>query len=233
MNHPPYSIQAGDRLLDLSAPDPADLGTIETIAHALSQINRFTGHLREPYSVAEHSVRVARAVADLDGPPRAVLAALLHDAHEAYLGDISGPLKSLMTLAGFSIRNLEERLQELIEDDFCVVRVPHIERKIIGEVDHCLLIFEAKSLFERPHPVWEQMLAEAYGHYDDEILLASFRQAPRRPWTHYQAREAFLTAYYDLRLKTDQAARNNRPTDQSKPTEQQPGQDAQAPGASA
>lgn len=209
MNHPPYSIQAGDRLLDLSAPDPADLGTIETIANALSQINRFTGHLREPYSVAEHSVRVARAVADLGGRSEIVLGALLHDAHEAYLGDISGPLKRLIAAEGVRIGHWEEALQELIEDNFGEP-VHGIERKIIGEVDHCLLIFEAKSLFERPHPVWEQMLAEAYGQYDDETLLAAFRQAPRRPWTHYQAREAFLTAYYDLRLKTDQAARKER-----------------------
>lgn len=66
---------------------------IEEIAHALAQINRFNGHARRPYSVAEHSLLVA-AIAAADGAtPEQQLAALLHDAHEAYTGDLSSPAK--------------------------------------------------------------------------------------------------------------------------------------------
>lgn len=61
---------------------------IEDIAHALSMLCRFTGHCREFYSVAEHSIRVAY---ELQSQQR--IHGLLHDAHEAYLGDTSGPLK--------------------------------------------------------------------------------------------------------------------------------------------
>lgn len=67
--------------------------TIEEIAHALAQINRFTGHTKRPYSVAEHSLLVC-SIADREGASlSAQLAALLHDAHEAFTGDVASPVK--------------------------------------------------------------------------------------------------------------------------------------------
>lgn len=67
--------------------------TIEEIAHALAQINRFTGHASRPYSVAEHSLLVATIAEGEGASPVQQLAALLHDAHEAYVGDLSSPAK--------------------------------------------------------------------------------------------------------------------------------------------
>jgi hypothetical protein len=64
--------------------------TIGEIAHCLARICRFNGHLGWE-SVAWHSVRVSRLV---DGDARVKLAALLHDAHEAYTGDQPGPMLS-------------------------------------------------------------------------------------------------------------------------------------------
>lgn len=66
---------------------------ISEIAHALAQINRFTGHCKRPYSVAEHSVLVSTIAAGEGASLDAQLAALLHDAHEAYTGDVSSPAK--------------------------------------------------------------------------------------------------------------------------------------------
>ena len=71
----------------LNTPD------IREIAHALAQINRFTGHCKRPYSVAEHSVLVAGIAASEGASSSAQLAALLHDAHEAYTGDMASPVK--------------------------------------------------------------------------------------------------------------------------------------------
>jgi len=61
---------------------------IEVIARSLSRICRFGGHLREFYSVAQHSYLVASLVA-----PELRAHALLHDAGEVVIGDIVSPLK--------------------------------------------------------------------------------------------------------------------------------------------
>jgi uncharacterized protein len=63
------------------------------IAHSLAQINRFTGHCKRPYSVAEHSLLVYR-IAVADGADNKLqFAALMHDAHECICGDMATPIK--------------------------------------------------------------------------------------------------------------------------------------------
>jgi len=75
--------------------DPrADEVHIEDIAHALSMQCRYAGHCKRFYSVAEHSVHLARHVS-----PANALWALLHDASEAYLVDVPRPVKPY--LAGY------------------------------------------------------------------------------------------------------------------------------------
>ncbi|KRE02580.1 hypothetical protein ASE61_14975 [Bosea sp. Root670] len=71
-------------------PRPEEIA-IEDIAHALAHDCRFGGHCRRFYSVAEHSVLLARAVA-----PDLRLAALMHDSPEGYLRDLVRPVKRTM-----------------------------------------------------------------------------------------------------------------------------------------
>ncbi len=73
--------------INVLKPDSGDI-FIEDIAHALSNMCRFGGHTTRFYSVAEHCIRCAEMV----GPENA-LAALLHDASEAYLVDVPSPVK--------------------------------------------------------------------------------------------------------------------------------------------
>lgn len=88
------------RVEDVRLPD---------IAHALSLINRFTGHSKVPYSVAQHSVMVSQMC-----DPENALWGLLHDASEAYLGDMATPLKTLLP----DYRALEEHVQKTIAKAF-------------------------------------------------------------------------------------------------------------------
>jgi 5'-deoxynucleotidase YfbR-like HD superfamily hydrolase len=81
--------QSGQQF-DLLRPTAAMIKPAD-IAHALSRLCRFNGHTRAHYSVAQHSLIVASLV-----PAEHQLVALLHDATEAYIGDMTRPLKAVM-----------------------------------------------------------------------------------------------------------------------------------------
>lgn len=94
--------------------DPrADEVDIRDIAHALSNACRYAGHVREFYSVAEHSVLMSRAMSSLNDRRWA----LLHDATEAYLVDVPRPVKPY--LAGY--REAEAALMDVIATRFRLV----------------------------------------------------------------------------------------------------------------
>jgi hypothetical protein len=79
--------------LDTCNPKPEQI-SLEDIDHALNRIVRFNGHTRRPITVAEHSIRVSRIVSVIGGGRDAQFLGLLHDAAEAYVGDIVRPVKS-------------------------------------------------------------------------------------------------------------------------------------------
>lgn len=121
---------------DLARPE-AEMVRIEDIAHALAQQCRFNGHLKEFYSIAEHSVRVAGQLTNEE--PLVRFQGLLHDAAEAYVGDIVRPLKRIMPLAS----GIEERIWECIADRF---EVPPALHPKVHEADNIMLVIEARSL---------------------------------------------------------------------------------------
>lgn len=91
---------------------------IREIAHALSHTCRFGGHTDDFYSVAQHSVVAAEYAWQLSANHLAALTVLLHDASEAYLGDIPSPLKNLPEMAPYLA--LEARTQTAIDKAFGV-----------------------------------------------------------------------------------------------------------------
>lgn len=101
--------------------DPLDLKPEDVdgrdLAVSLSHLCRFNGHIDKFYSVAQHSIAVARLVEVRGGGPPTVLQALLHDAPEAYLcGDVPGPLKVGVGLFGLDIRTREWCMRRVIHE---------------------------------------------------------------------------------------------------------------------
>jgi hypothetical protein len=130
------------RYFPLLAPTPDDI-RIEDIAHHLSNICRFTGAVREFYSVAQHSVLVSQIV-----PPQDALAALLHDASEAYITDISKPLKP--HLGGYA--EIETRIMEVVLQVF---GLPTCLPDSVKRADLILLATEKRDLMPAHGDDWD------------------------------------------------------------------------------
>lgn len=89
----PYLLTVSGLRIDLLSPRPEDV-TLPDIAHALARICRYTGHVRgASYSVAQHSVLVAQYLRDQGHTAGIQAQGLMHDAHEAYTGDMASPIK--------------------------------------------------------------------------------------------------------------------------------------------
>src|SRR4051794_35682278 len=99
-----------------AAPEDIDPGDI---ARALSNLCRFGGHSKAFYSVAQHSVIVCDLLEQRGATPDELMAALLHDAAEAYLGDLPHPLKHRSEL-GQQFRVAEKRLEAGIAERFAL-----------------------------------------------------------------------------------------------------------------
>lgn len=118
-----------------------DVISIYDIAHALSQICRFTGHTKEFYSVAQHSVLVADAQTTL--PEKR--AGLLHDASEAYVNDLPSPLKACTDLGDY--KNLENRFHHAINQKY---RVNDGMTPNIKKADLAALFTEKRDVLNKP-----------------------------------------------------------------------------------
>jgi hypothetical protein len=145
---------------DLLAPQPSQIFLCD-IAISLERIPRFNAHTTiRTWSVAQHSLLVANLVAEVaialdDEPdPSLRLAALLHDAHEAYTGDITAPLKrAFEQLTGRSIVNdIAEPIQAAIHQRFSLPEeLPSAWRRAIHHADMLALAIESAA-FMGPHP---------------------------------------------------------------------------------
>lgn len=120
-------------MFDFLDPDP-DTIIIEDIAHSLSLTNRFGGHTQKAYSVAQHCVLCAQMA-----PVGLSFQALMHDAQEAYVGDVATPLKQLLP----DYQAMEARVEGAVRDKF---GLPREFDPRVKEVDTRMLATEAKHL---------------------------------------------------------------------------------------
>lgn len=132
--------------IDLADPLP-DLIDVPTIAAALSKICRFGGHCPRFYSVAEHCV-LATTLAAPWNSDYTLRAILLHDAAEAYIGDVVKPLKIM--LPDYAI--IEQRMQTAIEDRF---GISFSERETeIKHFDRLMLKAEKLAMWPDDREAW-------------------------------------------------------------------------------
>lgn len=121
--------------------------TIEQLAKALSQINRFTGHTtaRWPYTVAQHSVFVSELL-DLD--PVLAMAGLMHDAPEIIIGDVTTPVKWFLGKEKFApLKTEEHRAYGAIMNGLGVAHtVPAEWEPFVKHADLIALVTEKRDL---------------------------------------------------------------------------------------
>lgn len=143
-----HSIMTGrGEYFDLLNPVP-EMVNIKDIAFALSRVCRFGGHCISFYSVAQHSALACRLAA-----PQLKLEALLHDASEAYLGDVPQPLKRLLP----DYREIERSVSRIIRQAF---RLPLDESPEVKAIDRRLLALEAASLMHENAMQWPCVIQE-------------------------------------------------------------------------
>jgi uncharacterized protein len=156
-------------------PDPADVDPAD-IAHALSNICRYGGHVRRYYSVAEHCVLLSYAVA-----PQHALWALLHDATEAYVGDMIRPLKRTMP----DYVTAENRIMRAICERF---GLPYDCPSAVKTADSRILLDERNAVLgpcPMPWPDYLEKLAPLGVHIS--------------AWTPARAERSYLARFAELR----------------------------------
>lgn len=154
-------------------PNP-DAIVIQDIAHALSMQCRFSGHSKDFYSVAQHSVLVSYICDQQDA-----LWGLLHDATEAYLVDVPRPLKRSGKLQGYI--EIESVMQDAICRRFAL---PHKEPPSVKMADTLLLATEARDLMSPLHSTWQQSA--------DPLPFKI------EPWNHQKAKNMFMKRFFEL-----------------------------------
>jgi 5'-deoxynucleotidase YfbR-like HD superfamily hydrolase len=154
---------------------PEDISIID-IAQSLSNICRFTGHVKNFYSVAQHSVLVADNVEGIENKR----SALLHDATEAYLNDLASPIKASIGLGEY--KELEDYYHGVINERFNLVG----NNKIIKKADLEALFTEKRDILLHPDADWG---------WGDEIIRWEEKIVPLGP---KQAKLLFLKRFTEL-----------------------------------
>jgi 5'-deoxynucleotidase YfbR-like HD superfamily hydrolase len=141
---------------------------IEDIAHALSQICRFSGHTIKHYSVAQHSCLVSDAL-----PKPFKLCGLLHDGTEAYMNDTITRIKQMMP----AYRRLESRMERVMASRF---GIPYPFPRAVKRMDRVLLATELRDLFKDA---------------DHRYLRCEPLRVRIQPWTPKRAEREFMRRF--------------------------------------
>ncbi|HZS43385.1 MAG TPA: hypothetical protein VFA52_04340 [Candidatus Paceibacterota bacterium] len=175
-----YIITYVGRQFFLLKPNIEDINILD-IGHSLAMQCRWTGHTKYHYSIAQHSWYCSYI-----GSEEEALYRLLHDASEAYLGDMNRPLKHF-TEAGDAYREVEKPLQSMIYKKF---GLEETEPESVKIADNMMLYAEKAQLLNTKCPEAEIWLP---GEISADVCI--------HKWLPEQAEEKFLQRFYELYTK--------------------------------
>lgn len=138
----PYMLTASGKHFNLLDPKPEQVDHHDIFA-AISKLCRFTGHCSEIYTVGQHSLLVMSLV-----PDEFRFEALMHDAAEAYTGDVGTPLKVVL---GPAFREVEHRIEAVVREKY------GLPAKLSPEVKHADIValgLEKRWLMPEDYESW-------------------------------------------------------------------------------
>ena len=183
--------------VSLRDPEPAAI-SLRTIAHHLSLINRFTGATCRPYSVAEHSLLVCEiAEREFKLDAHGLLAALLHDAHEAFTNDLSSPAKEEI---GAPWAAFEHRFERLVRKAFAINVASTAHARELKQADLIALATERSQLLPGSGTPWALLAGVRPASWVDLMSTA------RRTMTWSGWRTAFMDRADALDFQRQQRA---------------------------
>lgn len=186
-----WMLTAHGRVVDFADP----MGTaaalpIETIAHSLAQINRYTGHAVRPISVAEHSLLVVEILERERQPgPFVLLAGLMHDAHECVTNDLASPAKGVV---GNGWAQFEGDWEHRFHTLFNLRYVFKHWGAVIKHADLVALVTERRDLLPPAGPAWAATAGVQAADWVD------LRTRDAMAWTDW--RLAFIDRYHELQF---------------------------------
>jgi uncharacterized protein len=126
-------------------PRPEDI-ELEDIAHALSNKCRYNGHCKTFYSVAQHTV-LGLDIMEKEGYDTITMIHFaLHDSAEAYLPDVSRPIKPYIKIGNKTFEEVEEEILVAVRTRFCIPEPTQQQNKLVKHIDTKILFHEANYL---------------------------------------------------------------------------------------
>lgn len=162
------------KLFDIANPEGSEI-SVDDVAHGLAHTCRYAGQCDGFFSVAEHSVLVSQVTTGDK------LAALFHDAAEAFIGDMSRPLKYMLP----EYKAIERRIEKAIFDQFGIPWPATIE---IKAADHSVMAAEQNVLMPSGTNEWLRDANVLPAHVTIRRLMPN------------DAKLLFLQRYEELRL---------------------------------
>jgi len=155
---PTETLTASGAILDFELPRPGII-TLRDISTGLCAANRYCGttirRAGGPYTVAQHSVVVAKIAERLWKNPVLLLQALLHDAHEAFTGDVTSPLQRAMGSGRGRLLNIQADLDRAIHASIGLALPNEATAERIRHADRVALATEWRDMMPGQCPVAE------------------------------------------------------------------------------